>query len=60
MNPYEANMANLTSRLVAWARGLARRYRRPILVLLAASATLAVGVSAGQAPPRHPVVIAAN
>lgn len=60
MNPYEANMANLTSRLVALGRGLMRRYRRPLLVLLAASATLAVGVSAGQAPPRQPIVIAAH
>ncbi|MBB6229511.1 hypothetical protein FHS79_003714 [Polymorphobacter multimanifer] len=48
MNPYEANVWNVSSRLGAWLRGLLRLYRRPLLVLLCASVTTAVGVSAGQ------------
>jgi uncharacterized membrane protein (DUF106 family) len=48
MNPYEANVWNVSARLSAWLRGLLRMYRRPLLVLLIASVTTAVGVSAGQ------------
>ncbi len=50
MNPYEMTFANTLSRIAAWIRGVLRQYRRPLLLLLAASGMLAVGVSAGQAP----------
>ncbi len=50
MNPYEANLVNVSSRLLAWVRGVLRQNRRPLLILLAASGILAVGVSAAQAP----------
>ena len=60
MNPYEMTFANTVSRLGAWLRGLLRRYRRPLLIVLAATGTLAVGVSAGQAPDAPPQVFASN
>lgn len=50
MDPYQPTMANVLARVGAWHRGLLRRYRRPIFVIGAAAATLAVGVAAGQAP----------
>lgn len=50
MNPYEATFSNIVARLAAWVRGLARRYRKPIFVTLAATGTLVIGVSAGLAP----------
>ena len=61
-NRYEANVANTVSRVAAWLRGLTRRYRKPLFVMVAATATLAVGVSAGQAPKAFsaPVEIAAR
>ncbi len=51
MNPYDANFGNVSARVIAWVRGLARQYRRPLMVLLAATATLAVGVNAGPVSP---------
>lgn len=57
-DPYRANLSNTSSRVAAWLRGMGRRYRRPILLLAAASATFAVGVAAGQAPA--PTTLAAN
>jgi hypothetical protein len=54
MNPYEATVANTVSRMAAWVRGIIRRYRRPLFVIGAATATLVVGVSAGQAPVATP------
>jgi uncharacterized protein (DUF2062 family) len=61
MNPYEPSLANLLARISAWTRGLVWRYRRPLILTAAAAATLAVGVSAGQAPPlQPPVLIASN
>lgn len=50
MNPYEANFGNLSSRSLVWLRGMLRLYRKPLLVLIAASATLAIGAGAGDAP----------
>lgn len=50
MNPYEANFTNTVSRLGAWCRGMLRRYRRPLLAIGAATATMAIGVSAAHAP----------
>ena len=58
MNPYEANLTNTTARVGAWLRGLLRRYRKPILVAAAATATLVVCVSATQAPAHPPIKIA--
>jgi hypothetical protein len=46
MNPYEANLRNVSARLGAWTRGMLRLYRKPLIVLLVASVTTAVGVSA--------------
>jgi len=46
MNPYEANLRNVSARMGAWARGMLRLYRKPLIVLLLASVTTAVGVSA--------------
>ncbi len=57
MNPYEANLTNVSARILAWVRGMARQYRRPLLALIAASVTLAVGVNAGPSPA--PIVLAA-
>ncbi len=48
VNAYEANVWNVSARVSAWLRGLVRMYRRPLMVLLVASVTTAVGVSAGQ------------
>lgn len=48
MNPYEANVRNVSARLGAWARGMLRLYRKPLMLLLLASVTTAVGVSAAQ------------
>ena len=63
MNPYEANFTNTARRLRAWVRCMLRRHRRPLLAIAAATATMAIGVSAGQAPAKAPakapVVIAA-
>jgi hypothetical protein len=50
MNPYEANLANGAARIGAWVRGMLRRYRRPLLIAIAATATIGVGVSASQVP----------
>lgn len=50
MDPYEASFSNVVARLGAWGRGMLRRYRRPLLVIAAATATMAIGVSAAQAP----------
>jgi hypothetical protein len=54
MNPYEATMSNTVARMGAWLRGMARLYRRQLFVIAAATTTVVVSVSAGQAPPRHP------
>ena len=54
MNPYEANFTNTANRLRAWVRGMLRRHRRPLLAIAAATATRAIGVSAGQAPAKAP------
>lgn len=48
MNPYEANLRNVSARMSAWTRGMLRLYRKPLIVLLLASVTTAVGVSASQ------------
>lgn len=48
MNPYEANLRNVSARLGAWARGMVRLYRKPLIVLLLAGLSTAVGVSAAQ------------
>jgi hypothetical protein len=58
MNPYEANLSNTVARLAAWVRGMLRRYRRPLWAIFAATATMAIGVSAAKAPASPPVVIA--
>jgi hypothetical protein len=55
MNPYEANFSNTVARLGAWGRGMLRRYRRPIWAVLAATATMAIGVSAAKAPAPPPL-----
>jgi hypothetical protein len=59
MNPYEANFSNTLARIGAWNRGMLRRYRRPLWVVAAAMATMAIGVSAANAPPT-PMVAAAR
>jgi hypothetical protein len=50
MNPYEATLGNVLARVGAWVRGCLHRYRKPLLVMVTAAATLAVGVSAGNPP----------
>lgn len=49
MNPYEATLPNVLSRVRAWLRGLLRLYRRPLLIaaLTGIVATLAFGASLG-------------
>lgn len=56
MNPYEATLGNVTARVGAWVRGIVRRYRRPLLLAIAAAATVAVGVSASQTPDNRVVL----
>jgi hypothetical protein len=56
MNPYEANFSNTVARLGAWGRGMLRRYRRPLWAIAAATATMAIGVSAANAPAPPKVV----
>jgi len=51
MNPYEANFSNTIARIGAWNRGMLRRYRRPLWVMAAATAMMAIGVGAANAPP---------
>jgi hypothetical protein len=58
MNPYEANISNTVARLGAWGRGMLRRYRRPLWAIFAATATIAIGVSAAQAPVAPKVIVA--
>ena len=57
MNPYEATLPNVMARVRAWVRGLLRLYRKPLLLIGAATATLAIGVSATQAPAMPPAAI---
>ncbi len=59
MNPYEMTFSNTMARMAAWVRGLLKRYRRPLLVVMAATATLAVSVSASQADDPVPPALAA-
>ncbi len=59
MNTYEANFTNTMARIGAWNRGMLRRYRRPVWAIVAASAAMAVSISAAQAPA-NPVVIVAR
>jgi hypothetical protein len=58
MNPYEANFSNTVARLGAWGRGMLRRYRRPLWAIVAATATMAIGVSAAHPPSSPPAAIA--
>ncbi|WP_426165527.1 hypothetical protein [Sandarakinorhabdus sp. DWP1-3-1] len=50
MNPYEVTLPNVLARVGAWCRGLVRRYRKPLLVIGATGATVAISVGAAQAP----------
>ncbi len=45
----------MATRTSAWVRGLLRIYRKPLLIILAATATLAVGVGAADAPDRSEI-----
>lgn len=60
MNPYEATMSNVVSRLAAWVRGVLKRYRKPLFVIGAATATLVASVNAGLAPAKTTEVAAAT
>ncbi len=53
MNPYEATLPNIVARVGAWVRGLLRRYRKPLLVIGAAGATVAISMGATPAPAMH-------
>jgi hypothetical protein len=59
MNPYEATFGNVMARVGAWVRGCLHRYRKPLLLMVAATATLAVGVSAGS-PPANTQIASAH
>lgn len=54
MNPYEATLPNIVARIGAWIRGLLRRYRKPLLVIGAAGATIAISIGATDAPVSNP------
>jgi hypothetical protein len=43
-------LRNALTRVGAWLRGMVRRYRRPLLVVAAAGVSMAIGVSASDAP----------
>ncbi len=53
MNPYEANLTNTVSRIAAWTRGLIHLYRRPLLLIAACGATVALAAGAGQPGALH-------
>jgi hypothetical protein len=57
MNPYDANFSNTVARLGAWNRGMLRRYRRPLWAIAAATATMAIGVSAAHPPSAAKVAV---
>jgi hypothetical protein len=60
MNPYEVTVGNLSARSLAWLRGILRLYKKPLLILVAASATLAIGAGAGDAPAARPAQVASR
>ncbi len=49
MNPYEATLTNVLARVRAWLRGVARRYRKPLMLAVLATATIAASVNTGRA-----------
>ena len=50
MNPYEATLPNIASRIRAWVRGLLRLYRRPLMLVIGAALLVAFGASGAFAP----------
>lgn len=58
MNPYEANLRNVSARLGAWARGMVRLYRKPLIVLLLGGLTTAAGLGASQRGDAAPLEMA--
>jgi hypothetical protein len=48
MNPYDATVKNVAARLGVWVFGMVRLYRRPLVILALASATMVATVHAGQ------------
>ncbi|WP_439534197.1 hypothetical protein [Polymorphobacter sp.] len=46
MNPYDATMRNAAARIGVWLYGMARLYRRPLMIMALASATMVASVSA--------------
>jgi hypothetical protein len=49
MNPYDATVRNVAARLGVWVYGMVRLYRRPLVILALASATMVAAVDARQA-----------
>jgi hypothetical protein len=49
MNPYDATVKNIAARLRVWVFGMVRLYRRPLVILALASATMVATVQARQA-----------
>lgn len=50
MNPYEATLTNVMARVNAWVRGVLRRYRKPLAVMILVIVAIAASINAGQAP----------
>jgi hypothetical protein len=54
MNPYDATLPHVIARIAAWVRGLARRYRRQLVVAVSAALVIALGISATVSPASSP------
>lgn len=50
MNPYEATLTNVLARVNAWVRGVLRRYRKPLTLVILATVAVAASVNAGHTP----------
>jgi hypothetical protein len=56
MNPYEATLPNIASRISAWVRGLLRLYRRPLLIVAGTAMLIAAGFGAAFVPALSPAI----
>jgi hypothetical protein len=54
MNPYDATLPHVIARVAAWVRGLARRYRRQLVVAASLGLVIALGISSTLSPASSP------
>lgn len=60
MNPYEATLPHVIARIAAWLRGLARRYRRQLVVAASAALVIALGITATVSPASSPAAASSH